>query len=81
MLDVEEDLAAVSVVLDEYVQRVGAVDPSEEPRVGRERDDGVLDNGEMSLERLRVLLQEGVDEAEELHDSLVLTEILVTCRK
>jgi hypothetical protein len=56
MLYVEKDLAAVAVVLDENVERIGAVDPSEESRVGRERDDGVLDDREMALERLRVLL-------------------------
>ena len=79
MFDVEEDLSTVSVVLDEDVQRVGTVDPTEETRVRRERNDGIFDNGEVSLERLGILLQERVDETEELHDSLVLSEILVTC--
>lgn len=77
MLDVEENLSTVAVVLDEDVKRVGTVDPSEETRVGRERDNGVLDNREMALERLGILLEEGVDETEELHDPLVLTKIFV----
>lgn len=81
MLNVEEDFAAVAVVLNENVQRVGAVDPSEESRVRRERDDGILDNREMAFERLRVLLQKRVDETEQLHDSFILAEILVTCRR
>lgn len=79
MFDVEQDLAAVAVVLDENMQRVCAVDPTEQSGVGRKRDDWVLDDREVALERLRVLLKQGVDEAEELHDSLVLTKILVSC--
>jgi hypothetical protein len=78
MLDIEENLSAVAVILDEDVESIGAVDPSEKTRVGRERNDGILDDGEMTLERLRILLKKGVDETEELHDPLVLTEILVT---
>lgn len=78
MLDVEEDLATVAVVLDQHMERIRTVDPSEESRVGRERNDGVLDDGEVSLERLSVLLQERVDESKELHDSLVLSQILVS---
>ena len=64
MFDVEEDLSTISVVLDEDVERIGTVDPTEETRVRRERDDGVLDDGEMSLERFGILLQERVDETE-----------------
>ena len=62
MFDVEQDLAAVAVVLDENMQRVCAVDPTEQSGVGRKRDDRVLDDREVALERLRVLLKQGVDE-------------------
>ena len=78
MLDVEQDLATVAVILDENVQGVGAVDPAEKSRVGRERDDGVLYDREVTLKRLGVVREECVDEAEELHDPLVLPQVLVS---
>lgn len=79
MLDVEQNLPAVAVVLDEDVERVGVVDPAEETGIGRERNDRVLDDREVTLEGLRVLLQQRVDETEELHDPLVLSKVLVSC--
>jgi hypothetical protein len=79
MLDVEQNLPAVTVVLDEDVERVGVVDPAEETGIRRERNDRVLDDREVTLEGLRVLLQQRVDETEELHDPLVLSKVLVSC--
>ena len=81
VLDVEQDLARVAIVLNEYVERVGAVDPAEKTRVGRERDDGVLDDRQVALERLWVDREERVDEPKELHDALVLPKILVACEE
>lgn len=81
MLDVEQDLATVAVVLDENVEGVRIVDPAEKTRVWRQGDDGVFDDREMPLERLGVLLKQRVDEPEKLHDSLVLSKILVTCTR
>lgn len=57
MLDVEQNLPAVTVVLDEDVERVGVVDPAEETGIGRQRNDRVLDDGEVTLEGLRVFLK------------------------
>lgn len=78
VFDIEKDLATVAVVLDENVERVGTVDPTEESRVWRQRDDRVLDDGEVALEGLGVDREESVDKTKELHDSLVLAEILVS---
>ena len=64
MFDVEEDLATVSVVLDENMQRIGTVDPSEQTGIRRERNDGVFDDREMSLERFGILLEKRIDETE-----------------
>jgi hypothetical protein len=78
MFDVEQNLATVAVVLDQNVQRIGALDPSEQTRVWRKGNDGILDDREVTLERFRILLEKSVDETEELHDSLILSKILVT---
>jgi hypothetical protein len=78
MLDVEQDLPAISVVSDEDVEGVGILNPSDEARVWRERRDGVALNVKMALERLGVRREKGINETEELHNSLVLTKILVT---
>lgn len=78
MLDVEEDFAALAVVPDEDVHGVGVRNPSDETRVGRERGDGVALDVEVTLERLRIVREERVDETEELHDTLILSKILVT---
>lgn len=67
-----------SVVLDQDVQCVCVVDPSQETRVRRERNDGIGLYHEMAFECLRILAEKRVDQAEELHDPLVLPEIFVT---
>lgn len=81
MLDIEQNLSTVSVVLDKNMQRIGTIDPSQQTRVRRERNDGILDNGKMSLEGFGILLQQSIDEAKELHDTLVLSKILVSCER
>lgn len=78
MLNVEEDLPALSVVSDEDVHGVGVLNPSDETGVGRERRDGVALDVKVSLERLGVVREEGVDETEKLHDPFVLSQVLVT---
>lgn len=79
MLNVEQNLTAVAVILDEDVQRVGVIDPAEQTGIRREWDDRILDDREMALEGFRIFLQKRVDETEELHDSLVLSKVLVSC--
>lgn len=78
MLDVEQNLSTLSVVSNEDVHGVGILNPSDETRVRRERSDGVALDVKVSLETLWIVGEEGVDETEELHDSLILTKILVT---
>ena len=65
------------VVLDETVQRVRVRHPRQQPRVGGEWDDREALDGQVAPERLRVVEEERVDEAEELHDALVLPQVLV----
>lgn len=74
MFNVEENLATVAVVFDEDVERIRALHPSEESGIGREGDDRVFDDREVPLERLRIFLQERIDETEQLHNPLVLSE-------
>ena len=45
-----------------------------------ERDDGVPRDGEVALSGGAVVGQHGVDEAEQLHHALVLTQVLMTLR-
>ena len=51
--------------------------PPYDARVVRQRDDRVPRNAEISLAGLSVVAKEGVDEPEELHDALVLPQVLV----
>ena len=78
VLDVERHrLAAVAVRLDERVQRVAGRHPRDEPGVGRERDDRVPLDAEVEARAIVGRGEERVDEAEELHDALVLPQVLV----
>ena len=63
--------------LDDRVHGVACWHPLYEPRIRAERDDGVAHDSEFDLRRGPVDGQEGVDEAEQLHDALVLSEVLV----
>lgn len=51
--------------------------PLDESGVGAERDDGVARDAEVDLRRGAVDGQERVDESEQLHDALVLAQVLV----
>lgn len=65
---------------DEGVKCVTVGDPSDETGVRRQWDDRVPLNSEVSSGRLRVIDQERIHEAEKLHHTLVLSQILVTCK-
>ena len=59
------------------MQRVVMRHPADDTRVGRQRTHRVALNVEVALGGLHVMRQQRVDEAEELHDALVLAQILV----
>lgn len=54
VLDVDQDLARLSVALDEHVQRVTMLDPSEQTGAGRQGRDGICLDAEMPLGTLLV---------------------------
>ena len=70
-----------SIVLDEPVQGVRVRNPSDQARVGGERDDGEPLDGQVPPEGLSVADEERVDEAEKLHHSLVLPQVLVALQQ
>jgi len=63
--------------LDDRVNGVAGGHPLDEPRIRAERDDGVAHDSEFDLRRCPVDGEKRVDEAEQLHDALVLSEVLV----
>eukprot|EP00964_Phaeocystis_antarctica_P060702 scaffold36200_cov63-Phaeocystis_antarctica.AAC.5 len=78
LLHLERDAARRAVVLHECVQRVAAIDPRDQPRARGERHDGIAVDGEVGTARLVCRVgKQCVDEAEELHHTLVLPEVLV----
>ena len=66
------------VFFDEIVQRVTVGHPSQKTRVLRKRDDWERLNTQMAFEALGVIVQKSVDKTEQLHDTLVLTNIFVS---
>lgn len=60
----------------QLVQRVAVWHPADESAVGAERDDGVTRDRQVALGSAALCGQHGVDQAEELHDALVLTQVL-----
>jgi len=80
MLDIHQNLPAISVALDEHVQRITVLHPSKQTRSWRKRCNGELLDTEMPLGTFLVGAKKGIDETEELHDSLVLTQVFVSCR-
>ena len=55
--------------------------PSDQAGIGGERDDGEPLDGQVPSEGLPVADEERVDEAEKLHHSLVLPQVLVTLQQ
>jgi len=77
VLHVEQHLAAVAVVADELVEGVAVGHPADDADVVAQGRHGVAPDGQVAPARLGVVGQERVDEAEELHDALVLAQVLV----
>jgi hypothetical protein len=79
MLDVHQNLPAVSVSLDEHMQGIAMLHPSKQTRAWRKRGNGILLNTKMSLGAFLIRAKKRVNKSEELHDSFVLTQIFVSC--
>lgn len=73
VLNVEQDLAGITVVANEHMKGITIFDPSHQTSVRRQRYYGVSLDMQTSLEAVGVHRKQCVYEAEELHDTLVLT--------
>jgi hypothetical protein len=80
VLNVEQDTSAFAVLLDQGVKGVGVTDPSEQTGALRQRDCREALDREMALETLAIIVKKRVAQAEKLHNTLVLTNILVTLK-
>jgi hypothetical protein len=78
VLDVEQDLSAIPILADEHVQSVAVRDEAEQARLRTKRDCGIAFNVEMALARFHVIRKKSVAKTEQLHDTLVLTNIFMT---
>ena len=67
----------LAVFLDEIVESVAMRNPAEQARVLGEWNGGERLNGKVALEGLGIGVEECVDEVEELHYPLVLTNVFV----
>ncbi|KAI6776023.1 hypothetical protein HG530_002781 [Fusarium avenaceum] len=77
MLDVEQDLATLTVFPNKNVEGVAVGNPPQQTTILRQRDCRIALDVKMALEAFRVVRQQGIAEAEQLHNSFVLTNILV----
>ena len=78
MLDVQQNLARLAIVANQRVQCVRIRHPAQHACVMTEWRDCVALDTQIVLVRTPVRSQQRVDEAEELHCSLVLAQILVS---
>lgn len=78
VLDVEQDLSRLAVVSDKNVKCVAVLHPAQQSSVRAQGNDRVTLDVQSAFEALSIDREQGIDETVELHDSLVLTEILVT---
>lgn len=65
-------------VPDEYMKGIVVGNPADQAAVGGERYDGIALDAQMSVGCLAIIGQQRIDEAEQLHHSLILAKILVT---
>ena len=78
IFNIEQDFSRVSVVPDKNMKGVTLLHPTHESNVRSQRNDGVPLNVKSAFETVRVNREESVDQAEQLHYSFILTQILVT---
>lgn len=77
VLNIEQDLSRLSVVSHKDVKCVAVLHPTQQSGVRAQGNDRVTLDVQSAFEALSIDREQGVDEAVELHDSLVLTEILM----
>lgn len=77
VLNVHQNLPRLSIPLDEHVQGIAVRHPSDQTRSRGKRRDRVLLHTEVTLGAFLIGCEECVDQSEELHNSLILSEILV----
>ena len=66
---------------DEGMERVGVGHPANEARVRRQRNDSIACNAQVPLSCRSVIGQHVVDQAKQLHHSLILPQILMTLHR
>lgn len=80
IFDIQQDLPALPIIPNENVKSITVLHPSEETGVRCQRDNGISLDVKVPLEACRVHREQRIDEAEELHDALILAKILVPFR-
>ena len=81
MFNVQKNFPRFSILPHQCMQGIAMRDPSNQTRVGRERDDRVPLNREIPLPCFIVIENDVVDETKQLHNPLILSEILMTFEK
>lgn len=78
VLDIEQDFPAFSVVPNQDMQCVAVLDPSQQTSVRRQWNRGIALNVKVAFEAVVIHCEKGIDETEELHDTFVLTQVLMS---
>jgi len=84
VLHIQHNLPGLAVAADQIMQGVAVGHPGDQPSRGTERHDTVALDAEVSLvgrHSAGIVRQKGVDQAEQLHGALVLTQIFVTLQE
>ncbi len=81
VVDVGDDAVFGSVVLYQYVQSVAAWHPANETSVMTKRYNRVPSNTQVLFTSLAVNLEQSVDQTEQLHHTLVLTNVFVAFKQ
>lgn len=66
------------MVSDELIQGITVKNHADETSHVTQRNDGVSPNRQVLLAGLWINLAQSIDQAEQLHDSLILSDVLVT---
>lgn len=77
MLNIHQDFPLVSVLFNENVNGVTVGNPTEQTGTRGKRSYRKSLDAEMSLGGFVVIFKKSVDQTEELHDTLILSQVLV----
>lgn len=77
MFNIHQDFPLVSVLFDENVNGVAVGDPTEQTGTRGKRSYRKSLDAEMSLGGFVIIIKKSVDQTEQLHDTLVLSQVLV----